>query len=109
MSTEFPPNFVIEPIWLIEATFAPDAATRRAPVRAEHITRIMALRDSGTIIEAGAFADLSGSILLVRAADEQAALAIVQEDVYTRIGVWVELRAQKFGRASRPSELPSRD
>lgn len=109
MSTEIPPNVVIEPIWLIEATFAPDAATRRTPVRTEHIIRIMALRDSGTIIEGGAFADMSGSLLLVRAADEQAALAIVQEDVYTLVGVWVELRARKFGRASRPSELPSSD
>jgi len=109
MSTEFPPNFVIEEVWLIEATFAPDAATRRTPVRAEHILRIMALRDSGTIIEGGAFADMSGAILLVRAADEQAALAIVQEDVYSLVGVWVEFRARKFGRASRPSELPSSD
>lgn len=78
-------------------------------VRAEPILRIMALRDSATIIEGGAFADMSGAILVVRAADEQSALAIVQENVYTQVRVWVEYRVRKLGRASRPSEFPSSD
>jgi uncharacterized protein YciI len=49
-------------------------------------------------VEAGAFADVSSSIVLVRAHDEAEAIAIVSDDVYLRNGVWVELRARPFGR-----------
>jgi uncharacterized protein YciI len=50
------------------------------------------------VIEAGAFPDVSASIVIVRAADEAAAIEICREDVYMRNGVWVELRARPFGR-----------
>lgn len=88
----------IEPIWFIEATYAPDAAQTRVPFRAEHIARMQELKRAGIIVEVGAFADVSASIVLVRAADEQAALEVCRADVYLRNGVWVELRARAFGR-----------
>ena len=52
------------------------------------------------IVEAGALADFSASILLVRAASEAAALAIARDDVYMANGVWVEVRARKFIRVT---------
>jgi uncharacterized protein YciI len=88
----------IEPIWLVEATYAPDAAETRAPFRAEHIARLQELKRQGIVVEAGAFLDVSATIVLVRAADEQAALDVCRADVYLRNGVWVELRARPFGR-----------
>ncbi|MEO5940335.1 MAG: YciI family protein [Candidatus Limnocylindrales bacterium] len=88
----------IELIWLIEATYAPDAAETRVPFRAEHIAGLQQLKRDGIVVEAGAFLDVSATIILVRAADEQAALAICRADVYLRNGVWVELRARAFGR-----------
>jgi uncharacterized protein YciI len=90
----------IEPVWLVEATYAPDAAETRVPFRAEHIARLRALKADGTIVEAGAFPDVSASIVILRASDEQAALAVCREDVYLRNGVWVELRARPFGRVT---------
>lgn len=87
-----------EPIWFVEATCAPDAAETRVPFRAEHIARLQELKRAGIVVEAGAFADVSASIVLVRAADEQAALEVCRADVYLRNGVWVELRARAFGR-----------
>ncbi|HEV7809783.1 MAG TPA: YciI family protein [Candidatus Limnocylindrales bacterium] len=90
----------IEPVWLVEATYAPDAAETRVPFRAEHIARIRALKAGGIIVEAGAFPDVSASIVILRASDEQAALAVCREDVYLRNGVWVELRARSFGRVT---------
>jgi uncharacterized protein YciI len=88
----------VEPVWLVEATYAPDAAETRVPFRAEHLARLRALKRQGIVVEAGAFADVSASIVVVRAADEQAALDLFRDDVYLRNGVWVELRARSFGR-----------
>jgi uncharacterized protein YciI len=101
------PDVALEQIFVIEATYAPDAAETRKPFRAEHLARAAALRDAGTIIEVGAFADMSGSMLLVRAASEEEATALAREDVYMKNGVWVELRVRRFGRVVRPSELPA--
>ncbi len=88
----------VEAIWVVEATYAEDAAERRPRWRAEHLARVVALKAAGTLLEGGAFADLSSSLLLVRAEDEAAALALVHEDVYTREGVWVGFGARAFGR-----------
>ena len=88
----------LELVWFVEATYAPDAAETRVPFRPEHLARLLELKDAGVVIEAGAFPDVSASILIVRAADEGAALELCREDVYMRNGVWVEVRARPFGR-----------
>ena len=100
------PEAAIEPIWFVEATYAPDAADTRVPYRAQHLARVLELRDAGMIVEAGAFTDVSATILLVRAASADEALALAREDVYLRHGIWVEIRARPFGRVVRASELP---
>jgi uncharacterized protein len=91
------PGVAIEQVWLVEATYAPDAAETRKPFRAEHLARILDLRDAGVIVEAGAFGDVSASVVILRAATEAEALAICRDDVYLRNGVWVEVRARPFG------------
>lgn len=96
--TDPTPIFALEPIWLVEATYAPDAAETRTPFRAEHLAEIVRRRDAGIYVEAGAFADVSASVILVRAASEAEAIELVSDDVYMRNGVWVELRARAFGR-----------
>ncbi len=105
---EIPEGLAIEQVWAIDASFVPGWEQRRSAVRAEHLARIAQLRAEGVIIEAGAFVDEPGSVLLVRAPDEQSALAVVREDVYLRAGVWGEFRARRFGRAIRTDELPGR-
>ena len=112
MSDEAPipeprPQVTIEPTWLIEATYAPDAAETRIPFRARHLARAAELIDAGVIVEVGAFADVSASILIVRAADEAAALEIARGDIYMANGIWVELRARPFGRVVRPDAAGS--
>ena len=91
----------LEPIWLVEATYAPDAAETRGPFRAEHLAGVRERLGSGVYVEAGAFTDVSASVVLVRAESEEAALALVRDDVYLRNGVWVEVRARAFGRVTR--------
>lgn len=107
MAQEIPDGIVMEPVFIIEATYGPDAAQLRPPHRPTHLARIAALRASGVVLEAGAFPDLSGSLLIVRAADADAALAIAREDVYLREGVWVEVRVRPFVRVARPDEVPT--
>jgi hypothetical protein len=106
MSEEIPAGIVMEPVFVIEATYAPDAAETRPRHRPAHLARIAALRAAGVVLEAGAFPDLSSSLLLVRAADADAALAVAREDVYLREGVWVEARVRPFVRVARPDEIP---
>jgi len=99
--TDPPTNATIEPTWLIEATYAPDAAETRVPFRGRHLARLVELMDAGIVVAAGAFADVSASIVVVRAADEQAALDIARNDIYMSNGVWVEVRARPFGLVLR--------
>jgi len=87
-----------ETVWHIQATYAPDAAETRAPFRAEHIARMRALKAEGVIVEVGAFLDVSATVAIVRAASEEDALRLFRDDVYTRNGIWVEIRARPFGR-----------
>jgi uncharacterized protein YciI len=98
------PGYSIETVWLVEATYAPDAAETRVPFRARHLERSARLRAEGTVIEVGAFTDVSASVLLIRAASEAEAIDICREDVYMQNGVWVELRARPFGRLRLDAE-----
>ena len=107
MTSDLPDGITVEWVWAVEATYAADAAVTREPVRVEHISRAAELRAAGVILEVGAYADMSGSLLLLRAASEEEALAIVRDDVYFRTGVWVGFRARPFGRVARTDELPS--
>ena len=95
--TELPTDVSVEPVWLVEATYAPDGAEARAPYRAEHLAGAAARIRAGTYAMAGAYADVSASVFLVRAGSAEAATAIVSDDVYLRNGVWVEVRARAFG------------
>jgi uncharacterized protein YciI len=108
MPTEIPDGVVMEPIFVVEATYAPDAAATRPAHRPTHLARIAELRRSGVVLEAGAFPDLSASLLLIRAVDADAALAVAREDVYMREGIWVEARVRPFVRVALPGEVPTR-
>ncbi len=101
------PAHSLEPVWLIQATYAPDAAETRVPFRAEHLANAARLKTAGVIVEIGAFTDVSGSIILVRAPSEAEALEVCRQDVYMHNGVWVELRAKPFGRLRLDGEAPA--
>lgn len=99
--SEIPAGVTVETVFLVEAQYTPEAAERRPAVRSEHLARIARLRLDGTLIEAGAYSDrMSSSIMLVRADDAAAALAVAQQDVYVRAGVWGEISSRPFGRVT---------
>ena len=104
--TDVPADVRVETIFVVEATYGPDAPALRPAVRPEHLRRIGELIRDGRVIEAGGFLDFSLALLLVRAASEDEALDLFRQDVYTQTGVWTELRARPFGRVV-PEDRPA--
>jgi uncharacterized protein YciI len=99
---EIPPGVEVETIYVVEVGYTADAAEKRPAARPEHLTRIAQLMDEGRVIEAGGYIDFSTALLLVRAADEAEAVALIRDDVYIRSGVWTDdVRARAFGRVVR--------
>jgi uncharacterized protein len=98
MHVEQPSVPALEPVWLVEAAYVENAAEARVPFRTAHLARVHELKDLGVVIEAGAFADASASLLIVRADDEESALELCRGDVYWQNGIWVDLKARAFGR-----------
>jgi uncharacterized protein YciI len=96
-----PTGVTVETIYVVEISYAPDAAEKRPPVRPEHLTRVAQLMAEGRLVEAGGFLDFSSALLWVRAASAEDAVALVRDDVYVRQGVWLDdARARPFGRVT---------
>jgi hypothetical protein len=98
MSDQSPNVPTLEPVWLVEATYVANAAEVRAPFRPAHLARLTELKDRGVVVEAGAYADASASLLMLRAATEDEALEFCRADIYWQNGVWVDLNARAFSR-----------
>ena len=107
MATDIPAGIEVERVYIIEATYAPDAAETRPNVRPQHLAAIAELKDRGVVIEAGGYLDLSTALVMVRAESEEAALAIARDDIYMRSGVWVEARVKPFGRVVQRAAEPT--
>jgi uncharacterized protein YciI len=98
MSVQSPNVPTLEPVYLVEATYVANAAEARAPFRPAHLARLTELKGSGVVVEAGAYADASASLLMLRAATENEALDLCRADVYWQNGIWVDLKARAFAR-----------
>jgi uncharacterized protein YciI len=84
--------------YVVEAAYAPDAADRREPFRPEHLDRIGKLSAEGALLVAGAFADMSASLLVLAVSSEDAVRAIVETDVYWRNGIWTGYTVRRLNR-----------
>jgi uncharacterized protein len=97
-----PDGLAVQPIYIVEISYSPDASAKRPAVREEHLTRIGRLLEEGKLIEAGGYLDFSAAVFLVPTATEEEALALVRDDVYLRSGVWIDdAKARAFGRVVR--------
>ncbi len=85
-----------ETAYLVTATFAADAAMRREPYRASHLAHVASLLADGAALLAGARADLASSVLVLRAADADAARARCEHDPYWQHGVWTDLDVVEY-------------
>ena len=94
-----PEDVEVETVYVVEISYAPDAADKRPAVRMEHLTRIGRLLADGRVVEAGGFLDFTSALLFVRASSEAEAIDLVSDDVYVRSGVWLDdARARPYGR-----------
>ncbi|TBL32246.1 hypothetical protein EYA84_19575 [Verrucosispora sp. SN26_14.1] len=97
-------HVIFEPTFLVTATFAADAVHRREPHRTAHLAHVRGLLADGTALLAGARADLSASVLVLRAPDAAAARALVAHDPYWRHRVWTALDVVDY-LAATPQSL----
>lgn len=87
-----------ESCFVVEARYVEDAASKRAPFREKHLERMGKLYDEGALLLAGAFDDMSASLLVFAVETEEAVKAIVESDVYMREGVWTGVTIRRLNR-----------
>ncbi|MCM4082767.1 YciI family protein [Paractinoplanes hotanensis] len=68
-------------------TYGYNDTPERAERRPEHLEHLAKLQAEGSLLLAGPLADLSGGVIVLTAADAEAAQALVERDPYTRHGV----------------------
>ena len=89
-----------ETCFVVEGRYAEGAAEKRKPHREEHLARAKKLADEGALVLAGAFDDMSASLLIFRLDSEDAVRAIVETDVYIKSGVWSGYSIKKLTRVT---------
>lgn len=81
----------------------PDTPSRRQAVRPTHIEELASAVESGQVKLAGAILGdddtAVGSALLIEADDEAAARKLLEQDIYTREGVWASFEIHPFKQA----------
>ena len=66
-------------------------------LEAEHLCLAM-LSDEGALLLAGAFDDLSASLLVLAVESEEAVVAIVETDVYWKNRIWTSYKIRRLNR-----------
>ncbi|MGH2809437.1 MAG: YciI family protein [Actinomycetota bacterium] len=77
-----------EPAFVVEAAYVTGAAEKRAPFREVHLERMAKLEEEGALVMAGAYEDLSASLLVLSVGSEKAVKAIIESDVFWKNNVW---------------------
>lgn len=80
-----------------------DAPARRAAARQAHLDGAAVLKSDGRLVTGGALLDdeqkMIGSMLLLDVESEEEARRLMEDDAYSRQGVWQELTVWPFRRA----------
>ena len=90
----------------VAVTTVDDYATRREPFRQAHLDRLMALRGGGIVIGGGPAPDGATADVFYRAPGEREAAALVDDDPYTKGGVWRRYALTAFSHFLEPWQLP---
>lgn len=79
------------------------AQTRRVEARTSHLETARSLQAAGHLVTGGALLDaeqnMIGSMLVLDVANEAEARRLVEEDVYTRAGVWQSYEVWPYRQA----------
>lgn len=80
-----------------------EAPARRTAARPAHLEVATELHADGRLVTGGALLDdaqnMIGSMLILEAANEEEARRLIEEDVYTRSGVWQEYEIWPYKKA----------
>lgn len=87
-----------EPCFVVECAYAKGAAEKRAPYREQHLARIGMLSDEGALLLAGAYDDMSASLIVFALESRDAVVAIIESDVYWRQKVWTSYTIRILNR-----------
>lgn len=90
----------VTPCYVVRASYVEGAAERRAPFRGEHLGRVEKLLREGALLLAGAFDDMSASLLIFAVRSEEAVAAVIESDVYWREGIWTDYTISKLNRVT---------
>jgi len=72
---------------LFVLTYGYNDTPARAERRDDHVAHLKKLEAQGSLAAAGPYEDLTGGMIILRAEDEAAAQALVDQDPYTRFEV----------------------
>jgi uncharacterized protein YciI len=84
--------------FVVEAAYSPEAAESRKPHREAHLERVRKLADENVVVLAGAYEDLSASLLVFQVESEDAVRAVIDSDIYIKEGVWSGYTIKKLTR-----------
>jgi uncharacterized protein YciI len=76
--------------------YVPEMAQRREPYRGPHRERIVAEREAGRIVAAGAFDPPIGGALVFKGVDRETVEAFVAADPYMEAGLITSWRVQRW-------------
>ncbi|MGW5074966.1 YciI family protein [Rhodococcus sp. NPDC004095] len=75
------------PVIAVEYTYSASTAAARDALRPDHRGWLAGLVESGTVLSTGPYADGTGALILVSAADVEAARTLFENDPFGRAGL----------------------
>ncbi len=74
--------------YVVIGTYTEDAVGKREPYRAEHLSRLQALKDEGKVVTIGPTKDVKMLFGVLEVEDEAEARRLIEEDPYWTGGIW---------------------
>lgn len=84
--------------FVVEAAYVKGAADKRTPFRSQHLERLAKLHEEGALVLAGAYDDLSASLLVLAVSNEKAVKAIIETDIYFQNKIWTGYTVRKLNK-----------
>lgn len=85
--------------FVLWGTYCEDALEKRTPFREEHLTRLKALKEQGTLITLGPTEASTHVFGIFEAAEIQQVRDLLEQDVYWREGIWTDLQVYPWIQA----------
>lgn len=85
--------------FVLWGTYCEDALEKRTPFREEHLTRLKALKEQGTLITLGPTEASTHVFGIFEASEIQQVRDLLEQDVYWREGIWTDLQVYPWIQA----------